>query len=168
MLFCRMPGSEWDNCQHTKRGINDVRSTLHQQTIAIWFPFLCVESAVLEIIAVVCRTPLTKLALEHNLCTHEDSSAHAHHTFSPNVIPHLDISQQRITKKGIYWGQRFASLGAPVFTPCHCWLSVDTVMYCKINMQSFVTFLMITGDPMRSPLLWKWGLSGKLLIKWLY
>lgn len=35
MLYCRSPGSEWNNCQHTKTGINDVHCTLHRRTIAI-------------------------------------------------------------------------------------------------------------------------------------
>lgn len=129
MLFCRTPGCEWDNWQSTKTGINDARCALHQRTIAIWFLLLCVESALLEIIAAVCRILLSKLSLKHNLCTHEDSSAHTHHTFSPNVIPHLDV-----------W-RNILGVRSRCFHCFHCWLKVDTVKYYKINKQSFMTFL---------------------------
>ena len=67
-----------------------------------------------KIIAVVCRILLTRLALEHHLCSHGDSSAHTHHTFSPNMNSDADRTREA-PKKQPTGNEDLFSLGAPIF-----------------------------------------------------
>lgn len=114
------------------------------------FPAFFVEPALLEITIVVGRIPLTKLALEHNLCTHEDSSAHTQSMSSPNMIPDFDmhIAYNRESPKKQYTGDEGFSALELLMSLVHCKVrQINKLIDYKLTYRHSRLFLMIHGDP---------------------